>query len=46
MFDKITLRVAVSFTAIITGYVSEGHADDARRLFDEIPAKDVVSWMP
>uniref|UniRef100_K7ML66 DYW domain-containing protein n=1 Tax=Glycine max TaxID=3847 RepID=K7ML66_SOYBN len=41
MFDKITLRVAVSFTAIITGYVSEGHADDARRLFDEIPAKDV-----
>ena len=44
VFDKSTLRDAVSFTALITGYVSEGHVDDARRLFDEIPAKDVVSW--
>lgn len=34
----------MSFTALITGYLSQGHVDDARRLFDEIPSKDVVSW--
>ncbi|XP_027330759.1 pentatricopeptide repeat-containing protein At1g08070, chloroplastic [Abrus precatorius] len=44
VFDKSTLRDAVSFTALVTGYVSEGYVDDARRLFDKIPAKDVVSW--
>ncbi|AES91463.1 putative tetratricopeptide-like helical domain, DYW domain-containing protein [Medicago truncatula] len=44
VFDKSSLRDAVSFTALITGYVSQGCLDDARRLFDEIPVKDVVSW--
>ncbi|KAK7264958.1 hypothetical protein RJT34_32572 [Clitoria ternatea] len=44
VFDKSTLRDAVSFTALITGYVSEGYVDNARHLFDEIPTKDVVSW--
>lgn len=44
MFDKSSHRDAVSFTALITGYLSQGHVDDARRLFDEIPSKDVVSW--
>jgi len=44
VFDKSSLRDAVSFTALITGYVSRGCLDDARRLFDEIPVKDVVSW--
>ncbi|XP_050870717.1 pentatricopeptide repeat-containing protein At1g08070, chloroplastic [Lathyrus oleraceus] len=44
VFDKSSLRDAVSFTALITGYVSQGYVDDGRRLFDEIPTKDVVSW--
>ncbi|KAJ7964366.1 Pentatricopeptide repeat-containing protein [Quillaja saponaria] len=44
VFDKSTLRDAVSFTALITGYASEGYMHDARRLFDEIPMRDVVSW--
>ncbi|KAK7330142.1 hypothetical protein VNO77_24328 [Canavalia gladiata] len=44
VFDKSTLRDAVSFTALLTGYVSEGYVDHARRLFDEISTKDVVSW--
>lgn len=44
VFDKSSHRDAVSFTALITGYLSEGYVDDARRLFDEIPSKDVVSW--
>ncbi|XP_019439867.1 PREDICTED: pentatricopeptide repeat-containing protein At1g08070, chloroplastic [Lupinus angustifolius] len=44
VFDKSTLRDAVSFTALITGYISMGYVDDARQLFDEIPTKDVVSW--
>ncbi|OVA10360.1 Pentatricopeptide repeat [Macleaya cordata] len=44
VFDKSSLRDAVSFTALITGYASGGYLDDARRLFDEIPVRDVVSW--
>lgn len=44
VFDTSSLRDAVSFTALITGYLSKGYVDDARQLFDEIPNKDVVSW--
>ncbi|KAF8393248.1 hypothetical protein HHK36_021489 [Tetracentron sinense] len=44
VFDKSSLRDAVSFTALITGYASGGYLDDAQRLFDEIPVRDVVSW--
>ncbi|KAE7998841.1 hypothetical protein FH972_003343 [Carpinus fangiana] len=44
VFDKSTLRDAVSFTALITGYAARGLMDDAHRLFDEIPVRDVVSW--
>ncbi|XP_057417499.1 pentatricopeptide repeat-containing protein At1g08070, chloroplastic [Lotus japonicus] len=44
VFDKSSLRDAVSFTVLVTGYVSMGYVDDARGLFDEIPDKDVVSW--
>lgn len=44
VFDKSSLRDAVSYTALITGYASRGYLDDARKLFDEIPVRDVVSW--
>ncbi|GAB4832888.1 hypothetical protein Ancab_006906 [Ancistrocladus abbreviatus] len=44
VFEKSSLRDAVSFTALITGYASRGLLDDARVLFDEIPVRDVVSW--
>ncbi|CBI27273.3 unnamed protein product, partial [Vitis vinifera] len=39
-----SLRDAVSFTALITGYTLRGCLDDARRLFEEIPVRDAVSW--
>jgi len=32
VFDGNNLRDAVSFTALISGYVSEGYVDDARNL--------------
>ncbi|XP_059460190.1 pentatricopeptide repeat-containing protein At1g08070, chloroplastic-like [Corylus avellana] len=44
VFDKSTLRDAVSFTTLITGYAARGLMGDARGLFDEIPMRDVVSW--
>lgn len=44
VFDKSSMRDAVSFTALITGYASKGFLDEARELFDEIPVRDVVSW--
>ena len=36
VFSKSSLRDAVSFTALITGYTLRGCLDDARRLFEEI----------
>ncbi|KAJ6732473.1 PENTATRICOPEPTIDE REPEAT-CONTAINING PROTEIN, partial [Salix purpurea] len=44
VFDKSSMRDAVSFTALITGYASMGFLVEARELFDEIPVRDVVSW--
>ncbi|XP_010250014.1 PREDICTED: pentatricopeptide repeat-containing protein At1g08070, chloroplastic-like [Nelumbo nucifera] len=44
VFDKGSLRNAVSFTALITGYASAGYLEDARKLFDDIPVRDVISW--
>ncbi|OAY47120.1 hypothetical protein MANES_06G053800v8 [Manihot esculenta] len=44
VFEKSSMRDAVSFTALITGYASRGFLDKARELFDEIPIRDVVSW--
>lgn len=44
VFNKSSLRDAVSYTALITGYASRGYLDDARQLFDEMPVRDVVSW--
>ncbi|CDP10374.1 unnamed protein product [Coffea canephora] len=41
---KLGLDNAVSFTALIGGYVSRGCLDEARELFDGIPVRDVVSW--
>ncbi|KAL2929486.1 hypothetical protein RDABS01_034897 [Bienertia sinuspersici] len=31
-------------TSLINMYASRGYLEDARKLFDEIPVKDVVSW--
>lgn len=44
VFNKSSLRDAISYTALITGYASRGYLDDARQLFDEMPVRDVVSW--
>ncbi|KAL6180531.1 hypothetical protein ACLB2K_047193 [Fragaria x ananassa] len=32
------------FTKMITGYARRGRLDDALKLFDEMPQRDVVSW--
>lgn len=44
VFDKSDFRDAVSFTALVDGYVSRGCLDEATDLFDGIPVRDVVSW--
>ncbi|XP_076926041.1 pentatricopeptide repeat-containing protein At1g08070, chloroplastic-like [Bidens hawaiensis] len=44
VFDKSSMRDAVSFTALITGYTNQGRLEDARKLFNEMPVRDVVSW--
>ncbi|KAK9150963.1 hypothetical protein Syun_009272 [Stephania yunnanensis] len=40
LFDKSPPIYAVSYTAMITGYVSGGCLDDTRKLFDEMPNID------
>ncbi|KDO80307.1 hypothetical protein CISIN_1g043060mg [Citrus sinensis] len=40
VFNKSSLRDAVSYTALITGYASRGYLDDARQLFDEMPIRE------
>ncbi|KAG6587915.1 Pentatricopeptide repeat-containing protein, chloroplastic, partial [Cucurbita argyrosperma subsp. sororia] len=35
---------AISFTAPIAGYAMWGNTDRARKVFGEMPVRDVVSW--
>ncbi|EPS73636.1 hypothetical protein M569_01119 [Genlisea aurea] len=34
----------ISWNSMISGYIKNGSADDARKLFDEMPQRDVYSW--
>ncbi|RZC78886.1 hypothetical protein C5167_003105 [Papaver somniferum] len=46
VFDEMPVRDAVSWTAIMSGYVNQSGTDMkmAQRIFDEMPTKDVVAW--
>ncbi|PQQ01867.1 putative pentatricopeptide repeat-containing protein [Prunus yedoensis var. nudiflora] len=44
VFDGMSERNVVSWTAIVVGYASVGDLDEAHRLFDQMPQRNVVSW--
>ncbi|XP_031493940.1 pentatricopeptide repeat-containing protein ELI1, chloroplastic [Nymphaea colorata] len=44
LFDEITERNVVAWTAMITCYAKLGDVDVARMLFDKMPERDVVCW--
>ncbi|XP_062079116.1 pentatricopeptide repeat-containing protein At5g56310-like [Humulus lupulus] len=39
-----TASTIVAKNAMISGYLSQGHVDKARAMFDKLVAKDVASW--
>ncbi|XP_058115015.1 putative pentatricopeptide repeat-containing protein At5g37570 [Magnolia sinica] len=44
VFDEMSERNVVSWTALIFGYVCSGDVGAARKLFDEMPNRNVASW--
>ncbi|KAI3988432.1 hypothetical protein MKX01_026246 [Papaver californicum] len=46
MFDEMPVRDAVSWTAIMSGYVNQSNTDMkmAQWIFDGMPKKDVIAW--
>lgn len=45
MFDVMSERDVITWTAVITGYIRCGMIEDARKLFDRADAKkDVITW--
>ncbi|KAK4253695.1 hypothetical protein QN277_010337 [Acacia crassicarpa] len=44
VFDKMTDRNVVSWTAMVVGYVAVGDVVEAKRLFDIMPERNVTSW--
>ncbi|KAJ6877640.1 pentatricopeptide repeat-containing protein [Populus alba x Populus x berolinensis] len=44
MFDEMSERNVVSWTAMISGYTRLGEIENAISLFDEMPERDVPSW--
>ncbi|KAI9383468.1 hypothetical protein POPTR_013G089400v4 [Populus trichocarpa] len=44
MFDEMSERNVVSWTAMISGYTRLGEIENAITLFDEMPERDVPSW--
>lgn len=44
VFDEMSERNVVSWTAMVSGYVFAGDLVEAKRLFDEMPHRNVVSW--
>ncbi|KAH7841684.1 hypothetical protein Vadar_033040 [Vaccinium darrowii] len=44
VFDEMTKRSQVSWTALICGYARKGDMDSARELFDKSPKKDSAAY--
>eukprot|EP01018_Ginkgo_biloba_P006956 Gb_01592 [translate_table: standard] len=44
IFDKMTNRNVVSWTAMIAGFAQNGFLDDAQKLFCQMPKPDTVTW--
>lgn len=44
VFDDMSDKNVVSWTAMVVGYVSVGDIAEAKRLFDEMPQRNVASW--
>ncbi|KAL4183889.1 hypothetical protein AMTRI_Chr11g157330 [Amborella trichopoda] len=44
VFDKMTTKSIVSWTAMIVGYSSSGNMVMARNLFDQMPERNLVSY--
>lgn len=44
VFDEMTERSQVSWTALICGYARKGDMDNARELFDKSPEKDSATY--
>lgn len=44
VFDGMSERNVVSWTAMIVGYVIVGDVVEAKKLFDEMPHRNVVAW--
>ncbi|KAK7374473.1 hypothetical protein VNO80_07903 [Phaseolus coccineus] len=44
VFDEMSVRSRVSWTAVIVGYARCGDMGEARRLFDEMEDRDVVAF--
>ena len=44
VFDEMSERNVVSFTAMVSGYARVGDVESAAKLFGEMPERDVPSW--
>uniref|UniRef100_M4EGT3 Pentatricopeptide repeat-containing protein n=2 Tax=Brassica campestris TaxID=3711 RepID=M4EGT3_BRACM len=44
VFDEMSERNVVSWTALLSGYARSGDISNAVALFDEMPERDVPSW--
>ncbi|XP_017407724.2 putative pentatricopeptide repeat-containing protein At5g37570 isoform X1 [Vigna angularis] len=44
VFDGISKRSVVSWTAMLVGYVAVGDVVEAEKLFNEMPQRNVASW--
>lgn len=44
VFDRMSGRNVVSWTAMVVGYVAAGDVVEAKKLFDGMPQRNVASW--
>ncbi|CAJ2632290.1 unnamed protein product [Trifolium pratense] len=44
VFDRLSDRNVVSWTAMVVGYVTIGNLVEAKKVFDEMPIRNVNSW--
>ena len=44
LFDDMSDRNVVSWTAMVVGYITVGDLEEAKRLFNEMPQRNVASW--